>query len=462
MKFDSRYRKPKLYHLAALGAVVVVLLAWLLAEESPDRLLAANIVLTVFFAVGIVCLMDAWVKQLEYNLYSYNTIIYSGFALFGLFLLLTHVRAAIRCAAVPDDFSRKAVLLTLLNSAKNYMVMTAPFLFIFAVALFISNVSLIRHEGRRFVNILGIILAFLLVGGEVVINLLDRITDLGLAASAAAAAAAGMAGVEASTASRYLVMQFLINVSAAFYLYFECMIIGTIIAFYIAARCTPPRDRDYLIVLGCGLMPDGTPTPLLRGRVDAALDFYRRQLRETGHEARFVVSGGQGRDEVQSEAASMRDYLLSQGIPADRIILEDRSNDTAENMRFSKEKILEDAKMRGISGETGREDPPASVSGSAAYLRRIGLLPPHTTYPTSGPLSHVAFFTTNYHVFRAGLKGRRVRMRVQGLGARTKWYFWPNAAVREFVGLLTEHRLKQGLLLGGIVLVYATLTLLVH
>jgi hypothetical protein len=53
-------------------------------------------------------------------------------------------------------------------------------------------------------------------------------------------------------------------------------------------------------------------------------------------------------------------------------------------------------------------------------------------------------------------------MRVQGMGARTKWYFWPNAAVREFVGLLTEHRLKQGLLLGGIVLVYATLTLLVH
>ena len=48
------------------------------------------------------------------------------------------------------------------------------------------------------------------------------------------------------------------------------------------------------------------------------------------------------------------------------------------------------------------------------------------------------------------------------MGAPTKWYFWPNAAVREFVGLLTEHRLKQGLLLAGLAAVYFALTVLVY
>ena len=211
------------------------------------------------------------------------------------------------------------------------------------------------------------------------------------------------------------------NILAAFYLYFECMIIGSIIADVLAASYVPDPDKDWLIVLGCGIRRDGTPTPLLKGRLDLALDFYRRQLKETGKRARFIVSGGQGADEVRSEAASMCDYLLDQDIPTEDVILEDRSTDTAENMRFSKQKIDE-------AGGEGK----------------------------------VAFFTTNYHVFRAGLKARREKMRALGAGAPTKWYFWPNAAVREFVGLLTEHRLKQGLLLFGLAAVYAALTVLAY
>ena len=115
----------------------------------------------------------------------------------------------------------------------------------------------------------------------------------------------------------------------------------------------------------------------------------------------------------------MKNYLVSRGVLEDQIIEEDKSRDTEENMRFSKEKIFS-------------RDPGAKV----------------------------AFFTTNYHVFRAGLKARRVKMRAQGMGAGTRWYFWPNAAVREFVGLLTEHRGKQGLILLALVSAYTALTIL--
>ena len=57
---------------------------------------------------------------------------------------------------------------------------------------------------------------------------------------------------------------------------------------------------------------------------------------------------------------------------------------------------------------------------------------------------------------------RRVGMRAVGIGAKTKWYFWPNATVREFVGILTEHRVKQALILGGMVVLYGGMTLLYY
>ena len=121
------------------------------------------------------------------------------------------------------------------------------------------------------------------------------------------------------------------------------------------------------------------------------------------------------------ESACMKRYLIEQGVPEERIIEEDRSGDTAENMRFSKEKIQ-----------------------------------------AIDPEGKVAFVTTNYHVFRGGLCARRVKLRAVGMGSKTKWYFWPNASVREFVGLLTEHRLKQGLVFGGLILFYVLLTLLAY
>ncbi|MBQ9544936.1 MAG: YdcF family protein, partial [Clostridia bacterium] len=122
-----------------------------------------------------------------------------------------------------------------------------------------------------------------------------------------------------------------------------------------------------------------------------------------------------------SESSAMKKYLLERSVPEERIIEEDRSTSTFENMKFSKEKI--DAVRPGAK---------------------------------------IAFSTTNYHVFRSGLFARRVKMRAVGMGAKTKWYFWPNAAVREFAGLLTNHRGKQALILGGMIVFYVVLTLIAY
>jgi uncharacterized SAM-binding protein YcdF (DUF218 family) len=363
-----------------------------------------NIILAVTFGAMFLCLLDAFFRQLRYDPYSYNTILYAGFALFVLFLFGTHVWASIRNFSRPEEETVN-ILYVLVHSAKNYMLLTSPLLLLFSGVLFVSNVALIRHEGLRFVNVLGMILALLLVAGAVLVGILDLISAL--------------------STDGVLISSLAVNLIAALYPYFECMLVGAAVADVIAARYMPDRDKDYLIVLGCGLKKDGTPTPLLRGRLDLALRFDHRQRQERGKKARYVVSGGQGPDEVQSEAESMRDYLVDQGISPERIMLEDKSTDTAENMRFSK----------------------AVIEGQKQKWRRKG---------------KIAYFTTNYHVFRSGLKARQAGMQAEGMGAPTKWYFWPNAAVREFVGLLTEHKLKQSLVILGLLFGYGLLTVLAY
>lgn len=399
MKPNTRKTTLTVYIPAFTTLMLLVVLALLSRFRQNDWLLWANTALTVYFTFGAVWLGLAFRKQMRTCPYSYNTIFCAGFSLFVLSLALTHGYANWLYFSDPGRFDNRQMLFTLLHSAKNYMFLTSPLLIGFSVALFISNLSLIRHEGRRFVNLLGMLLAFLLVTGEIVIGIMD---------------------LWASFSEELLVVpNVIVNLFAAMYLYFECMILGTLLSSILALRLVPDRDRDFLIVLGCGIKRDGSPTPLLRGRLDLAKQFYDRQIAETGRAPRFVVSGGRGPDEVCSEAACMRAYLSSQGVPADRILEEDRSTDTAENMRFSAEIIR-------------REQPDAKV----------------------------AYFTTNYHVFRSGIKARQTGLDAVGMGASTKWYFWPNAAVREFVGLLTEHTLPQLAILAGMIAAYTALTIL--
>ena len=398
IKFDTRNKKPHLWNVLIQAVFVAGIVLFAVLDGAHRHTLLLCALVDVFLAAVLIQLAVAFRGQLEYNLYSYNTIYYMGFFLFLAALWIMELIITARLLLRPEEYGVQMILHTVLNSAKTYMLLSFPFILVFSVALCVSNVSLIRHEGGRFVNVLGIILSFLLLAGEI---FLFRFDDF------------------VSGSQREVMLHELFgNLFAALYLYFECMLIGAIVADVIAARYEPEPDKDFLIILGCGLRKDGTPTPLLRGRIDRALAFYKKQRAQTGKDLIFVTSGGQGPNEVISESASMKRYLMEQGIPEERIVEEDRSTDTRENMKFSWEKI------RAID-----------------------------------PGGKVAFCTTNYHVFRSGLYARRVKMKALGMGAKTKWYFWPNASVREFVGLLTEHRGKQALILGGMIVSYVLLTL---
>ena len=388
-----------LYHLIPETIVLGLIVLVLARLDSQRNAVWISAVVALYVLALVVQLIVAFFRQMEYNPYSYNTIFYFGFAVFLFAVFWMLVLLTWHIWQQPEVYRAEQIVYYLSGTAETYMFLTFPFLLVFSVALCVSNISLIRHEGRRLVNVLGILLAFLLVGGELFLYHFDYYAS--------------------GSETEVLIHDLVANFFAAIYLYFECMILGTIVADAIAAKYEPAPDKDFLIVLGCGIRPDGTPTPLLRGRLDRALAFAEKQERLTGKQLTFVTSGGKGPDEAVSESASMKQYLLERGVPESRIIEEDQSTSTFENMKFSKEKIC-----------------------------------------AVNPAGKVAFSTTNYHVFRSGLFARRVKMRAQGMGAETRWYFWPNAAVREFVGLVTSHKLKQALILCGMIVFYAVMTVL--
>ena len=75
---------------------------------------------------------------------------------------------------------------------------------------------------------------------------------------------------------------------------------------------------DYIIVHGCGLKNGESVSPLLKGRVDKAVQIFRKSKESV----KIVVSGGQGRDEKISEAQAIKNYLLEIGIAEDSIVTE--------------------------------------------------------------------------------------------------------------------------------------------
>ena len=94
-------------------------------------------------------------------------------------------------------------------------------------------------------------------------------------------------------------------------------------------------DPQVMVILGCQVKPWG-PSVLLQDRLDKALDYL-----EDHPDLTIVVSGGQGPDEPVSEARCMYDYLTEHGVDGARILMEDQSHNTVENLRYTMDLLAE-------------------------------------------------------------------------------------------------------------------------
>ncbi len=97
--------------------------------------------------------------------------------------------------------------------------------------------------------------------------------------------------------------------------------------------------EDAVIVLGAGVRGDRLTVPL-KLRLDSAIKYHAKNP-----DALIVVTGGKGFQETVTEASVMEKYLLSHGVPQEKIIKEEMATSTNENMRYSKE--LLDARFDG-------------------------------------------------------------------------------------------------------------------
>ncbi|MCR5357584.1 MAG: YdcF family protein [Lachnospiraceae bacterium] len=195
--------------------------------------------------------------------------------------------------------------------------------------------------------------------------------------------------------------------------YYECVFFGTVFMSYAAALNRPSLDNDYLMILGCYPGKRDKLLPLLRFRVNRAMRFAWEQEFATGKPVCFVPTGGQGKDEIISEGSAMELYLLAHSAEENEVLTEKKSANTYENFLYSK-KIIDEHKKD----------------------------------------AKVTFVTTNYHVLRSGMLARRTGLNSEGLASDTRWYYWPNGFIREFIAILNMYKKEQLIAIGIFVLIY--------
>lgn len=158
---------------------------------------------------------------------------------------------------------------------------------------------------------------------------------------------------------------------------------------FFRSSCGEPAEDAVVVVLGCTVQQDG-PGQLLEGRLSAALSYLQRHP-----EALCIVSGGQGENEPTSEAFCMKTWLTERGIDESRILEEDRSANTDENLQFT-----------------------------AALLQENGLP------------NRIVIVTDVFHQYRAHVHADRYGLEAAAESAHAPWFLQQPYWIREIFGML--------------------------
>lgn len=120
-----------------------------------------------------------------------------------------------------------------------------------------------------------------------------------------------------------------------------CYVGGLFVAlllYPVALRGRGAPRVDAIVVLGSPLLPGARVPPLLARRLDRAVSLWREAR---GERPLVVASGGRPAGAPVAESVGMARYLAVRGIPADRLLTEERSRTTRENLRLSRQAVEE-------------------------------------------------------------------------------------------------------------------------
>jgi uncharacterized SAM-binding protein YcdF (DUF218 family) len=134
------------------------------------------------------------------------------------------------------------------------------------------------------------------------------------------------------------------------------------------------RPAHAIVVLGAAQY-DGKPSPVLRARVDHAIQLWRRGLAPL-----LIVTGGRGLGDTTTEAAVERRYAIAHGVPDSAILLEPESRSTSESLRNVAAMIKQESREVILVSD------PFHMLRLSILARRFGLRP--RTSPTrTSPIS---------------------------------------------------------------------------
>lgn len=157
------------------------------------------------------------------------------------------------------------------------------------------------------------------------------------------------------------------------------------------AKSQEKIQTDYAIILGAGLWGEDLSLTLFH-RLNESLE-YLKAFPET----KVVVSGGQGPGENITEAEAMKRFLMKNGIDEGRILLEDKSTSTYENMLFS---------SNIIEREEGTKN------------------------------KEVIIITSDFHMLRAKMLASRVGLIPYGISSDSVDYLKPYYYSREYLAII--------------------------
>lgn len=153
----------------------------------------------------------------------------------------------------------------------------------------------------------------------------------------------------------------------SFFIFIEANVIASM-------NAKPKENLDYVVVLGAGVVGT-TPSNPLRARINEAYEYAN-----ANPDTIIVASGGQGFGEKISEAECIKQELEKRGIDGERIMLEDKSTSTIENLRFTKEIINDDNASVGIITNSFHEYRAMLIAKSEGY-NDVHSVPGQTLYP---------------------------------------------------------------------------------
>ncbi len=201
-----------------------------------------------------------------------------------------------------------------------------------------------------------------------------------------------------------------------------CLVTGLVILcavgvlIFLGAATSDTPGLDYVIVLGAKVQKQGISNSL-KQRLDKAVEYSRKSPGTV-----FILSGGQGADEPETEAQAMYEYLLNNGVPASRLVMEPVSASTVENIAYSRLVIERLEDNRRQLAKANRQE-----MGPGPYLM-----------VEEKPLQ-IGVLTSNFHVFRAMMIARMQGMAdIYGISARSDFLLFPHLCVRECVAVLKD------------------------